>query len=143
MPFYSTDTIMSGEKDVVSSLRGPGDSPGAEALNSRVHHPNVNTERRSRPIDCIFPGAGREGGLGNVQRQEEGERVRTIEIGDEAQATVATREESTIHIVARVVDTEEENRRIHEQGLIRHERDHQLHQRVDSAVIAQILFFLL
>jgi hypothetical protein len=129
----------SGGRHAVSSLRGPDDSPGAEPLNSGAHHPNVNTERRSRPIDCIFPGAVREGGLGNEQGEEEDER--TIEIGDGEQATVATGEESTIDIIARVVDTEEENRMHHEQDRMRHERDQavrqldQLRQMVDNAIV--------
>jgi hypothetical protein len=52
---------------------------------------------------------------------------------DEEQATVATREESTIDVVARVVDTEEENRRLREQDRMRHEQDRMRHER-DQAV---------
>jgi hypothetical protein len=70
-------------------------------------------------------------GLDNEGLEED---ERTIEIGGEEQATVATREESTIDVVARVVDTEEENRRLREHDVIRHERDH-LRQIVDNAVI--------
>jgi hypothetical protein len=78
------------------------------------------------------PGAVREGGLGNEQGEEDDER--TIEIGDGEQATVATREESTVNIVARVVDTEEENRIRREQDRMRHELD-QLRQMVDNVVV--------
>jgi hypothetical protein len=136
---------MSGKTNVVavSPLRGPDNNSGAEALNSRVHHPHVNTQRRSPLIDCIFPGAVREGGFGDEQGQVEDDR--TIKEQD----TVATHKESTIHIVTRVVNTEdEENRRLREQDLIRYERDlllferdllrlerDQLRQMVDIAVV--------
>jgi hypothetical protein len=110
---------------VVSSARYQDTSLGADALVSQDRHHQVFIEERR-------PGAVREGGLGNEQGQEEDER--TIEIGDGEQATVATRDESTVHIIARAVDTEEENRMRHERDQAVRERD-QLRQMVNNAVV--------
>jgi hypothetical protein len=58
----------------------------------------------------------------------------TIEEGYDEQATTASHEESTVHIIAQAVDTEAENRRLREQDQIRHERD-QLRQILKNAPI--------
>jgi hypothetical protein len=97
----------SGSRHVVSSLRGPDVSPGSEALDSPVHHPNVNTVRRRVPIDCIFPGAVREGGLDNEEGNEEDDE-RTIEVGYGVED--GTIEPSPPTVSAELVDPEEEER---------------------------------
>jgi hypothetical protein len=124
--FYDED-IQSPPQNV---YRSEPNEVGAEAVDSQVNPRNVTSQRRSRDaLAPTRPGAFREGGLGNEQGQEEDER--TIQIGDEEQATVATGEEWTIDIVARVVDTEEENQRLREQDLMRPELDH-LRQMADN-----------
>jgi hypothetical protein len=88
------------------------------------HHPVFIEERR--PGAVVFPGIDNEEGYYE-------DDALTIEEGYEEQATIAQHEESTVNIIARVVDTAEENRMRREQGRMRHELD-QLRQMVDNTV---------
>jgi hypothetical protein len=102
----------------VTPTRGPVISAGAAPLVSDAHHHYFTEE--------IRPGAVRVTGLGYEEGFEDDEYTVDVE-----QATLATREESisTVKVIARVVDTEEENRRLREQDRLRHERDQLLHER--------------
>lgn len=99
---------------MISSSRGPDDSPGAAAFDNQACYRGVTK-----------PGAVRLGHLDDDDDYEE-------------QATDAARDESIIQIVAHVVDTEEENQRLHEQDQrfreLLHERN-QLRQVIDNAVV--------
>jgi hypothetical protein len=124
-PLFYNEDIQSPPPNVYRS------DLGAEASGNQAQPPNVASQRRSHNAEPARPGAFKVDGLDNEGLEED---ERTIEIGGEEQATVATHEESTIDVVARVVDTEEENRRLCEHDVIRHERD-RLRQILDNAVI--------
>jgi hypothetical protein len=115
----------------VVSFAGRQDaSPGAEALSSPGRHHPVLIEE-TRPGAVVVPGFDSQEGHDNDEL--------TIEEGYEGQETIAPHEESTVHIIAQTVDTEEENRLLREldqlrQMQIRHERD-QLRQILDNAPI--------
>jgi hypothetical protein len=86
----------------------------------------------TRPGAVVVPGLHTEEGYNDDGL--------TIDEGCGEQVNNAPYEESTVHIFARAVDTEEENQRLRafdqalrERDQIRHERD-QLHQRLDNAV---------
>jgi hypothetical protein len=123
----------SGGQPVVSPSRGPKVGPSERALHrpSRRHY--IVTEQ-------IRPGAVRMAGPGTDSEGYEDDE-RTIEVGYEGQATVATHEKSTIHVIAQTVDTEEENRRLRQQERVLFERDQLLRERdqlrhiVDNAVV--------
>jgi hypothetical protein len=110
----------SERRRVVSSTRNQDTSPGAEALSRpRRLHP-VSIEER-RPGVVVVPGFDDEG-----EYPDDG---LTIEEGYDEQVTIASHEESTVHIYARAVDTEEENRILREQDHILYERDQFRHER--------------
>jgi hypothetical protein len=116
-----------------SLARGMDSSAGAAALTS-ITRIIVTFLKRQRPGAVVVSGFDNEEGV------EEGDR--TI---DEEQATLATREDSTltVNVIAQVVDTEEENRRLREQDRLRREND-QLHNRLrhmvdDAAVVASVI----
>jgi hypothetical protein len=107
-----------------TSARHPDTSLGAETLSRPGRrHPLFIEE--SRPAAVVVPGIESHG--------------LTVEEAYDEQATIASHEESTVHIIAQAVDTEEENRLRREldqlrQMQIRHERD-QLRQILDNAPI--------
>jgi hypothetical protein len=109
-----------GGRHVTSHSRGPDTSPGSEAFPRQAYNHHITEEK--------YPGAVRVAGLDSAEGYEEDER--TITVGyEEQQATVANQEQSTVDIIAQVVDTEEENRRFRQQERIRLERDQFLRER--------------
>jgi hypothetical protein len=99
----------SGGQHVVSPSRHIDISTDVAVLGSQGRHRRFIFEE-SRPGAVAIPG------------------IDTNE-GDEDQATDARSEEPTVNIVARVVDTEEENRRLHELRQALHERNQAIHER--------------
>jgi hypothetical protein len=105
----------SGDKHMISHLRGPDISPGAEPVGSQARPPNMTSQRRSR-ARAIRPGAERVYGLGN----------RGLEEGDE-QMTVVSLEESILPVFgeAELVNTEEEEKRRREEIMQAIQKDRQ------------------
>jgi hypothetical protein len=110
----------SGSRRVVSacSARHPDTSVGAEAL-SKLRRPPVFIEE-TRPGAVVVPGIDSDG--------------LTVEEAYYEQATIAPHDQSTVQIIARTVDTEEENRILREQDQLRREND-RLHHLLDRAPI--------
>jgi hypothetical protein len=124
---------------LVSSLRGPDESPGAEALGSQVHHPNVvNTERHGWPIDCILPGAVREGGLDDEEGYGEDDEY-TIEEGYGEE--VGTIESIPPTFSAELIDPEEEERLRQEQiqQVLTRELRNALQEEHEKAAVAEVV----
>jgi hypothetical protein len=118
----------SGSRRVVhvSSARHPDTSLGAEAL-SKPRRPPVIIEQR-RPGAVSVPGPG----IDSEERNEDDGL--TIWGGNDEEAAISPRDESTVQIIAQAVDTEEENRILREQDQLRREYD-QLRQIVENAPI--------
>jgi hypothetical protein len=99
--------MSSGNKDRISHLRGPDNSPGSEAVDSHAHPPMVTSKRRSWTHPPIpHAGAFRQGGLDNVQGNEED--AFTVTIGEEEDDTI---EPSPPTLSAQLVNREEEKNR--------------------------------
>jgi hypothetical protein len=95
------------------------------------HRPIISEE--TRPGAFVVPGIDDDGGY---------EEQTTVATNEEAATVVTSEEETTVRIFARVVDTDEENRRLCEQERVLRERDELLQERnrllqmIDSAVVA-------
>jgi hypothetical protein len=145
----------SGGRQAESSLRGPNASPGEEAVGSRAHPPN-NAQRRTYTFPPTRPGAVRVRGPGNegLGEDEDEEQMTvvtqpgcdgeqghdddglTIWDGNDEQATIPTRDEPTLNVIARAVDTEEEERIIREQDQLRRENDQFRHILENAPIVA-------
>jgi hypothetical protein len=109
-----------------SSARHQDTSPGAEAVSEPGRrHPVLNKE--TRPGAVVVPGPFPD----NEAVVEDGF---TIWNGNEEQATIPPHAEPTLNVIARAVDTEEEERILREQDQLRREND-QLHQILENAPI--------
>jgi hypothetical protein len=93
-----------GNNDMISHLRGPDDSPVAEAADSQAQPPN-NPQRRSWAHAITRPGAQRVDGLGNQGLEDDSLTV--IIGGDEG----VTLEPIPPTLSAQVVNTKEEENR--------------------------------
>jgi hypothetical protein len=95
----------SGDKHMISHLRGPDVSPGAEPVGSQARPPNMTSQRRSS-ARAIRPGAERVYGVSNRELEEGEDRM-----------TVVSLEESILPISAEaeLVNTEEEEKRRREE----------------------------
>jgi hypothetical protein len=91
---------------VVSALRGPDNSLGAESVESHAHHPDFTSKRRSRAArPPIRPGAQRVDGPGNSGLEDD---TFTVIIGGDEEVTIET---SPPTLTAQLVNREEEERR--------------------------------
>jgi hypothetical protein len=116
----------SDSRRMVSSARFQDTSPGAEPLSRPGRHHPVFIEEEC-PGAVVVPGFDDE----EEAYYDDG---LTVEEEYKEQVTIAPHEESIFHIIARTVDTEEENRRLRELDQAVRERD-QLRQILEDAVI--------
>jgi hypothetical protein len=94
-----------GGEDVVFHLRGPDESPGAEAVESQANPPN-NPQRRSWFHATTRPGAQRVDGLGNRGHDDDSF---TVTIGEDGE--VAIEPSPPLTLSAQLINREEEQRR--------------------------------
>jgi hypothetical protein len=95
-----------GNNDMVSHLRGPDESPGAEAVESQARPPNVTSQRRSRAaLAPIRPGAQRVDGPGNNGLEDDSF---TVIIGGDEEVTI---DPIPPTLSAQLVNTKEEENR--------------------------------
>jgi hypothetical protein len=119
----------SGGQHVVSPAMSQVTGPSTSVMGRQGHHHPFLFEERRPGGAVAIPGID-------------------VNEGYEDQATVATRDDPTVNVVAQVADMEEENRRLcdqermhHEQDRMRHELDQAVHERdqlrrmVDNAVV--------
>jgi hypothetical protein len=117
--------------DMVSHMPGPDVSLGVEAVDSQVHPPN-DSQRRRHSFPPTRPGALWIAGPDNEGVEEDGLTI--WDGNDEQEATIPPRDEPTLNVIARAVDTEEEERIHREQDQLRREYD-QLRQIMENAPV--------